>query len=104
MLLLNRSLTVREKVAGSHSCIGWEQLTQRIVEVVAEKPGPIVFLLWGKLAGQLGRGIDDGKHIVLCAPHPSPLSARLGFFEARPFRRANEALRLRGAKEIDWSL
>jgi uracil-DNA glycosylase len=111
VLLLNTVLTVREGVPGSHAGRGWEKLTGAVVEAVASKPEPVVFLLWGADAQRSRRRIDEERrHIVLAASHPSPRSAyrRCGdspcFVGAAPFRRANEELDRLGQPPIDWSL
>jgi uracil-DNA glycosylase len=104
VLLLNTILTVRAGKAASHSLIGWNHLTTRIVEVMAARGRPIAFLLWGRPAQRLARLIDDGRHVVLCASHPSPLSARKGFAGSKPFTTANARLVAMGADPVDWSL
>ncbi len=104
VLLLNAVLTVEQSKAGSHQGKGWETFTDKAIEQLnAEREG-IVFLLWGSYAQKKGAIIDREKHLVLQAPHPSPLSAHRGFFGCRHFSQTNEYLKSRGQKEIDWSL
>lgn len=102
VLLLNRTLTVRAGDAGSHSKIGWEPVTRRAVEALAQRGGPLVAVLWGAHAQSL-EPILAGVPIVASA-HPSPLSAHRGFFGSRPFSRVNDELVGQGAEPIDWSL
>lgn len=104
VLLLNTVLTVRDGERNSHAGHGWEQLTGAIVDAVAAKHHPIVFLLWGKQAQAKGYLINRHRHIVIECPHPSPLSARLRFLHSRPFSRANAELASRGEPPIDWRL
>jgi len=104
VLLLNTVLTVRRGKANSHAGHGWEQFTSAVVDAVAAKPGPVVFLLWGQSAQRKRRMIDLGRQIVIESPHPSPRSAWLGFHDSKPFSKANAELTRRGAKPIDWSL
>ncbi len=104
VLLLNTVLTVRAGERNSHAGHGWEQLTGAIVDAVAAKHHPIVFLLWGKQAQARGCLINRHRHIVIEGPHPSPLSARLGFLGSKPFSRANAELAKRGEPPIDWRL
>lgn len=104
VLLLNTTLTVREGQAASHQKHGWETFTDRIIEVVSEKPEPVVFVLWGNSARRKRAKIDTTLHIVIESAHPSPLSAHNGFFGSKPFSRANAALVAAGREPIDWSL
>jgi uracil-DNA glycosylase len=104
VLLLNTCLTVRAGQPLSHQGKGWERFTDRIVEVLAQRPEPMVFILWGSPARKKTERIDLSRHGVIISPHPSPLSAYRGFFGSRPFSRANEFLRKAGRDEIDWSL
>lgn len=104
VLLLNTVLTVRRGKPNSHAGHGWEQVTSAIVDTVATKPGPIVFMLWGKMAQTKGRLIDRERHVVIECSHPSPFSARLGFLGKKPFSRANEALAKLDQAPIDWRL
>lgn len=103
VLLLNATLTVRAHQAGSHQHKGWEQFTDAaIMELSARRTG-LVFLLWGSYAIAKRQLIDAGKHHVLTAPHPSPLSAYRGFFGCRHFSKANAILCSQGGQAIDWS-
>jgi uracil-DNA glycosylase len=104
VMLLNRVLTVQPGLAGSHRGRGWEQITARAVQALAERAGdqPVVGVLWGREAQTL-RPLLDGVPVVASA-HPSPLSASRGFFGSRPFSRVNEALTSGGAAPVDWRL
>lgn len=102
VLLLNSSLTVRSASPKSHSGIGWERLTDAAVRALAEKRSGLVFLLWGSDAIRKGAFIDRSRHLVLTAPHPSPLSAYRGFFGQHHFSRANEYLISQGKTPINW--
>lgn len=105
VLLLNNSLTVEEARAGSHQNLGWEAITDAAVAAVAAREEPCVFLLWGSHARNKASrvpGLMGGRHLVLTAPHPSPLSAHSGFFGCRHFSRANEFLEKNGRGAIDW--
>jgi len=104
VLLLNTTLTVRAHAAASHQGHGWERFTDRIIEVVNEKSSTIVFILWGAAARKKKSMIDTDRHTVIESAHPSPLSARNGFFGSRPFSKANEALARNGLPSVDWSL
>jgi len=104
VLLLNTSLTVRAHDAASHSGKGWERLTDAAIRALAEERDGIVFVLWGRHAQAKRTMIDARRHLVLCAPHPSPLSASKGFFGSRPFSQANAYLAAQGHAPIDWSL
>lgn len=104
VLLLNATLTVRARQAGSHQNKGWESFTDNVIKMLSEKKEGLVFLLWGKYAQAKEELIDTKKHYVLEAPHPSPFSAARGFFGCRHFSRTNEILISQGEKEIDWSL
>ncbi len=104
VLLLNTVLTVREGQAYSHRGHGWEQLTDKIIEVLNQREQPLVFILWGKPAQDKIKMIDTKKHAVITAPHPSPLSAYRGFFGSRPFSKANAALEKFGEAPVDWRL
>ncbi len=106
VLLLNTVLTVRAHAANSHRKKGWETFTDRIIEAVAARTEPVVFVLWGKPAQKKIALIErqDNDHAIVCAAHPSPLSANSGFFGSRPFSQVNEALARRGLAPIDWSL
>ncbi|TXS95502.1 uracil-DNA glycosylase [Parahaliea maris] len=104
VLLLNSVLSVECAKAASHQGKGWEQFTDRVVEVVNRECSGVVFLLWGSYAQRKGAVIDTQKHCVLKAPHPSPLSAHRGFFGCGHFVKANEYLTSRGATPIDWRI
>ena len=103
VLLLNSSLTVEAGKAGSHQGKGWEAFTSKIIEVLNQERENLVFILWGRFAGEKGAVVDSSKHCVLKAPHPSPFSADRGFFGCRHFSKANQYLQSKGIKEIDWS-
>lgn len=103
VLLLNAVLTVERGRAGAHQGKGWERFTDRVVELLnAEREG-IVFLLWGSYAIKKGAAIDRKRHLVLTAPHPSPLSAYRGFFGCKHFSKVNRYLQSRGEKPIQWA-
>jgi len=104
VLLLNAVLTVEAHKAGSHQGQGWEQFTDRVVSVVNEKKDAVVFMLWGSYAQKKGAVIDRSRHLVLMAPHPSPLSAYRGFLDCRHFSRCNEYLEAKGKSPVDWQL
>ncbi len=104
VLLLNATLTVEQGQAGAHQGQGWEQFTDRAIQLLNEQREGIVFMLWGSYAQKKGQFIDADKHCVLKAPHPSPLSAHRGFFGCSHFSQANAYLELRGQPPIDWSL
>lgn len=100
VLLLNRVLTVEPGRSGSHRGKGWEQVTQRAIEALVERGGPLVAILWGRDARSLVPMLGDVPSIE--SAHPSPLSARSGFFGSRPFSRANDLLVAQGSQGIDW--
>lgn len=102
VMLLNRCLTVRPGAPGSHQGRGWEAVTDRAIEVLAARGGPLVAILWGRQARNLAPALGDVPRVE--SAHPSPLSARNGFFGSRPFSRTNELLARQGADPIDWSL
>ena len=104
VLLLNTVLTVRAHQANSHRDIGWEEFTDAVIDVVNEQDRPIVYLLWGKPAQAKKRMLHNPKHLILEAPHPSPLSAYRGFFGCRHFSKANEFLKENGVEPIDWQI
>lgn len=101
VLLLNTVLTVRGGMAASHKGIGWEQFTDRVIELLNQREKPIVFILWGRFARDKKKLITNKNHHILEAAHPSPLSAYNGFFGCRHFSKANELL---GDNAIDWKL
>ncbi|MFK7975585.1 MAG: uracil-DNA glycosylase [Halioglobus sp.] len=104
VLLLNSVLSVESGKAASHQGRGWEQFTDRVIDVVNQQRNGVVFMLWGSYAQRKGALIDSQKHLVLKAPHPSPLSAHRGFFGCGHFLAANDYLKKTGAKPIDWAL
>lgn len=104
VLLLNASLSVRENEPLSHSSIGWNSFTDAVITHISSEKEHVVFLLWGKYAQQKQELIDETKHLVLKAAHPSPFSANNGFFGCRHFSKTNEYLVKNGIDPIDWSL
>lgn len=102
VLSLNRVLTVQPGVTGSHRRKGWEEVTTAAITALAERGGPLVAVLWGRDAQACLPLLGDVP--AICSPHPSPLSARYGFFGSRPFSRVNEALQEQGAEPIDWRI
>ncbi|MCR9197160.1 MAG: uracil-DNA glycosylase [Planctomycetaceae bacterium] len=102
VLLLNTVLTVRAHQAHSHRKQGWETLTDRIIQIVSDRPA-VAFVLWGKPA-EAKEKLIDSRHLIVKSPHPSPLSARRGFFGSRPFSRVNEFLARSGLPQIDWDV
>lgn len=104
VLLLNSVLTVEAHKAGSHAGRGWERFTDRVIQEVNVHRSNVVFLLWGAYAQKKANFVDREKHLVLEAPHPSPLSAHRGFFGCRHFSKANEYLVAKGKHPIDWDL
>lgn len=104
VLLLNTVLTVRAHAANSHRGHGWEQFTDRVIQVLNEQDRPIVYFLWGKPAQSKMGMLNNPKHLILTAPHPSPLSAYRGFFGCRHFSKANEFLIANGETPIDWQI
>ena len=104
VLLLNTVLTVRAHQANSHQGKGWEKFTDAVIEVLNKEDRPIVYFLWGKPAQSKIPMLNNKKHLILTAPHPSPLSAYRGFFGCKHFSRANEFLIANGEKPIDWQI
>jgi len=104
VLLLNSVLTVEQNNAGSHQGKGWEQFTDRVIEILNERHEGLVFLLWGKYAQDKAMVIDRARHQVLMSPHPSPFSAHRGFLGNGHFVQANDYLQARGKMPIDWRL
>lgn len=102
ILLLNAVLTVRENNPNSHKDKGWELITKKIIKILSEKEKPVIFLLWGANAIEMGKEIDRDKHFVLTCAHPSPLSAHNGFFGCGHFKRTNAILKQLGETEIEW--
>lgn len=104
VLMLNTVLTVRAHEANSHRGMGWEQFTDAAIRAVNEQDRPVVYLLWGRPAQSKKEMITNPKHLVLMAPHPSPLSAYRGFFGCRHFSKANDFLVIGGMDPIDWQI
>lgn len=104
VLLLNSVLTVEESRAASHQGQGWERFTDAVIRAVNEDCEHVVFMLWGSYAQKKAAFVDRSRHLVLKAPHPSPLSAHNGFFGCRHFSQANEYLLSKGRSVIDWQL
>jgi uracil-DNA glycosylase len=104
VLLLNACLTVRAGAANSHAKKGWERFSDAAISAVNQRPGPVAFVLWGAAARKKTGLIDSSKHTVIEGVHPSPLSARTGFFGSKPFSKANAALEAAGLPPIDWEL
>ena len=102
VLLLNTVLTVEEGNANSHKGMGWERLTNRLIESLNELKHPVIFILWGKPAQDKEKLITNPNHVILKAPHPSPLSAYRGFFGSKPFSRVNDILIQQGQTPICW--
>ncbi|MCI5995885.1 MAG: uracil-DNA glycosylase, partial [Blautia sp.] len=104
VLLLNTVLTVRAHQANSHRGIGWEEFTDAAIRILNEQDRPIVFILWGRPAQMKRSMLTNPGHLILEAPHPSPLSAYRGFFGSRPFSRTNKFLKENGLSPIDWQI
>ena len=104
VLMLNTILTVRAHEAFSHKDLGWEQFTDAVLQILNAQNKPIVFLLWGAAAGKKAAMLDNPNHLILKAPHPSPLSAYRGFFGCHHFSKANAFLTEHGVKPIDWQI
>ncbi len=104
VLLLNSVLTVRQNQAASHRDRGWERFTDAVIAMINRHCDHVVFMLWGSYAQKKGAVIDVNKHLVLTAPHPSPLSAHRGFFGCRHFSKANDYLKKHQNTEINWQL
>jgi uracil-DNA glycosylase len=102
VLLLNATLTVEAGKPGSHQGIGWETFTDAVVKKLSEERRNLVFMLWGKYAEAKGAHVDESKHLILRAPHPSPFSAHSGFFGCKHFSKANAYLTTHGEKPIEW--
>ncbi len=102
VLLLNASLSVRKGEANSHVDYGWHTFTDAVITAISEQSSHVVFMLWGAFAGKKDDLIDQFEHLVLKAPHPSPLSAHRGFFGNNHFKEANEYLKENNRGEIDW--
>lgn len=104
VLLLNSVLTVRAYQANSHKGIGWEEFTDAAIRVLNEQERPIVYILWGKPAQMKKSMLNNPKHFILEAPHPSPLSSYRGFFGSKPFSKTNHFLQANGMEPIDWQI
>lgn len=104
ILLLNTVLTVRAHQANSHQGKGWEKFTDAVIKAVNAQDRPVVFLLWGKPAQMKKSMLTNSKHLILEAPHPSPLSAYRGFFGCKHFSKVNEFLKENGIEPIDWQI
>jgi uracil-DNA glycosylase len=104
VLLLNAVLTVEAGRSNAHQGKGWEQFTNKVIEVINRECQDVVFILWGSYAQKKGATIDTQRQMIIKSPHPSPLSAYRGFFGSRPFSRTNDFLISRGKRPIDWQL
>ena len=102
--MLNATLTVRKGEAGSHQNRGWETFTDAVIISLNQSNHPIVFVLWGKPAQSKEKLIINPNHLILKAPHPSPLSSYRGFFGSKPFSQINEFLKKTGQQPIDWRI
>ena len=102
VFLLNTTLTVEKSKPLSHSKIGWELFTDKVIELLSEKKQNLVFILWGKNAQAKNQIIDNSKHLIISSSHPSPLSAHRGFFGSKPFSQTNKYLMSNNIKEINW--
>lgn len=104
VLMLNAVLTVEKDKPASHRNLGWELLTDYIIKVLNSKEEPVVFILWGNFAKEKAKYITNPRHLIITSPHPSPFSARNGFFGSKPFSRTNNFLKSNNLKEIDWNI
>ena len=104
VLMLNTVLTVRAHAANSHKNMGWEEFTNAAIEILNRQDRPIVYILWGKPAQNKKVMLNNPKHLILEAPHPSPLSSYRGFFGSKPFSKTNEFLKANGLNPIDWQI
>lgn len=104
VLMLNAVLTVQAHKANSHQGHGWEEFTDAVIRIINEQDRPIVFLLWGAYAGKKAEMLNNPKHLVLRAAHPSPYSANKGFMGCKHFSKANDFLRQNGVAPIDWQI
>ncbi|MTI29978.1 uracil-DNA glycosylase [Xanthovirga aplysinae] len=102
VLLLNATLTVAAQSPGAHQNKGWEEFTDQVIQRISDLKEHVVFILWGAYAQKKGRKINEGKHLVIKSAHPSPLSARRGFFGSKPFSNTNAFLKSYGKEEIKW--
>ncbi|MEF9840826.1 MAG: uracil-DNA glycosylase, partial [Lachnospiraceae bacterium] len=104
VLMLNTVLTVRAHQANSHRGIGWEAFTDAAITALNKQDRPMVFILWGKPAQRKKTMLTNSKHLILEAPHPSPLSSYRGFFGSKPFSKTNNYLQKCGLEPIDWQI
>lgn len=104
VLMLNAVLTVEKDKPASHRNMGWELLTDYIIKILNQKEEPVVFILWGNFAKEKTKYITNPNHYIITSPHPSPFSARNGFFGSKPFSKTNNFLKSKNLKEIDWDL
>ncbi len=104
VLMLNTVLTVQAGAANSHKGMGWEMFTDEIIRILNKQNSPIVFILWGKPAQSKKKMLINENHLILEAPHPSPLSSYRGFFGSKPFSQVNEFLEKNGVETIDWQI
>lgn len=104
VLMLNAVLTVEKDKPASHRNLGWELLTDYIIKILNQKEEPVVFILWGNFAKEKTKYITNPNHFIITSPHPSPFSARNGFFGSKPFSKTNQFLKSKNLKEIDWNL
>jgi uracil-DNA glycosylase len=104
VLLLNNVLTVEDGKAASHHLKGWEEFTNKIIELLNDQKKNLVFILWGAPAQKKAKGVNEEKHFVLKSPHPSPLSSYRGFFGSKPFSQTNAYLESKGISPINWAL
>ena len=104
VLMLNAVLTVEKDKPASHRNLGWELLTDYIRKVLNQKEEPVVFILWGNFAKEKSKYITNPNHYIITSPHPSPFSARNGFFGSKPFSKTNNYLKSKNLKEIDWNI
>ena len=104
VMLLNTVLTVRAHAANSHRGIGWEEFTDAAIKILNQQDRPMVFILWGRPAQAKKAMLNNPKHLILEAPHPSPLSAHRGFFGSKPFSKTNAFLEANGLAPIDWQI
>lgn len=104
VMMLNTVLTVRAHAANSHRGMGWEEFTDAAIKILNDQDRPIVFILWGRPAQLKKSMLTNPRHLILEAPHPSPLSSYRGFFGSRPFGKTNEFLKAQGIEPIDWQI
>ncbi len=104
VLMLNNVLTVRAHQAASHAGMGWEQFTDAVIDILNKQDRPIVFLLWGSPAAKKCAKLNNPNHLILKAPHPSPLSAYRGFFGCKHFSKTNDFLKSKNLEPIDWQI